>query len=322
MPTSKLDSLISKGKYTSVYVATVFKTEMRVAVKSYTSVDIDGWNRECKMYLHYKIMHDNILVCFGAGLTKIANCLNVGSVVPDKNLFSFKSSKSLNFLLMTEYHINKSLDEWLEKNLITIKKALEFIKGLCEGLSYLHSYKSATDYFKPVIVHRDLKASNILVKSNGCCCISDFGLAIDLSDDFHNERISQVGTIRYMAPEILDGCVCYRRDILPMIDIYALGLIIWEIITRCKDCEGYHETFQRAYAKELGPYPTKEMAHYLVVSSKFRPPLIASWRNNKVTAYYAYLLHIDSRSSSRCYDRMLGTCRGYQNFCQLRSSTT
>jgi serine/threonine protein kinase len=49
--------------------------------------------------------------------------------------------------------------------------------------------------------------------------------------------IFQVGTLRYMAPEVLDGAVNLRdcESSLKQIDIYALGLVIWETASRCTD---------------------------------------------------------------------------------------
>ena len=63
------------------------------------------------------------------------------------------------------------------------------------------------------MAHRDVKAKNILIKNNGECCIGDLGLAI--RDDYfksHNYELEpnpnlQVGTKRYMAPEILSNTI-------------------------------------------------------------------------------------------------------------------
>ena len=45
--------------------------------------------------------------------------------------------------------------------------------------------------------------------------------------------LSQVGTLRYMAPEVLEGAVTFSRGSYLKIDMYALGLVIWEMISRC-----------------------------------------------------------------------------------------
>lgn len=45
--------------------------------------------------------------------------------------------------------------------------------------------------------------------------------------------IFQVGTARYMAPEALEGAMTFTRDSFLRIDMYAVGLVIWELMTRC-----------------------------------------------------------------------------------------
>ncbi|KAF1745047.1 hypothetical protein MXB_1845, partial [Myxobolus squamalis] len=279
MPKARLDDVISRATATTIYKATLLKLSYPVAVKVYNSHDVEGWNRECNIYLNYKILHDNILSCKGAGLAKTGKKMGPGFIVPDNSLYCLKKKSMFNFLLMIDYHPTGSLDGFLLNNLIGVSDVIRIITDICRGLEYLHSSSCRSTAFKPVIVHRDIKASNILIKNDGTCCIADFGLAIDLDDDLHCGKISQVGTVRYMAPEILDGCISYRRDVLPMIDVYALGLVIWEVLTRCKDSEGslsffiqeYNQIFERAYFKELGSSPTKEMVHYFVVNCKSRP---------------------------------------------------
>lgn len=48
----------------------------------------------------------------------------------------------------------------------------------------------------------------------------------------------QVGTRRYMAPEVLEGAINFQRDSFLRIDMYALGLVLWELAARCKAADG------------------------------------------------------------------------------------
>jgi tetratricopeptide (TPR) repeat protein len=79
------------------------------------------------------------------------------------------------------------------------------------------------------IVHRDLKPSNVLYTSDGVPKITDFGLAkrID-SDDGHTESGQIMGSPSYMAPEQARG---QSRNVGPAADIYALGAILYEMLT-------------------------------------------------------------------------------------------
>lgn len=48
----------------------------------------------------------------------------------------------------------------------------------------------------------------------------------------------QVGTWRYMAPEVLDGAISFQRDAFLRIDMYAVGLVLWELVSRCSAVDG------------------------------------------------------------------------------------
>jgi serine/threonine protein kinase len=79
------------------------------------------------------------------------------------------------------------------------------------------------------IIHRDLKPSNVLYTSDGVPKITDFGLAkrID-SDDHHTESGQIMGSPSYMAPEQARG---HTKDVGPAADVYALGAILYEMLT-------------------------------------------------------------------------------------------
>jgi serine/threonine-protein kinase len=78
------------------------------------------------------------------------------------------------------------------------------------------------------VVHRDLKPANVLLAADGTPKISDFGLAKRLDDAAGRTQTGSVlGTPSYMAPEQAEG----RKDVGPAADIYALGAILYELLT-------------------------------------------------------------------------------------------
>lgn len=110
--------------------------------------------------------------------------------------------------------------------------------NVASGLAHLH----ATRIFpkgdeKIAIAHRDVKSSNILVRSDLTCCISDLGLAIALNpNELDKIAISgQAGSLCYMAPEALEANVNLNDvESFKQIDVFAMGLVIWEIFSRCE----------------------------------------------------------------------------------------
>lgn len=90
-------------------------------------------------------------------------------------------------------------------------KSSEFLKSrsiIFEGLAHLHSISGATinQEAKPSIAHRDFKSKNVLLGCNFRACIADFGLALVFYPNTTcGDAHGQVGTRRYMAPEVLEG---------------------------------------------------------------------------------------------------------------------
>ncbi|MCS6851577.1 MAG: serine/threonine protein kinase [Gemmataceae bacterium] len=99
-------------------------------------------------------------------------------------------------------------------------KAAELVEALAGAVATAH---------RRGIIHRDLKPGNILLTSDGAPKITDFGLAKRLDSPFGATRTGDIlGTPQYMAPEQAAGRV---REIGPWTDIYALGTILYDLLT-------------------------------------------------------------------------------------------
>lgn len=59
-----------------------------------------------------------------------------------------------------------------------------------------------------------------------------------MTDVFCDLFFRQVGTRRYMAPEVLEGAINFQRDSFLRIDMYAMGLVLWELVSRCSEADG------------------------------------------------------------------------------------
>ncbi|XP_074296050.1 putative LRR receptor-like serine/threonine-protein kinase At1g56130 isoform X3 [Silene latifolia] len=126
-------------------------------------------------------------------------------------------------LLVYEYLENKSLDQALfgDSNLnLNWAKRFEICVGVARGLTYLHQDSSVR------IVHRDVKASNILLDADLNPKISDFGLA-KLYDDKKTHISTRVaGTIGYLAPEY-----AMRGHLTDKVDVFGFGVVALEVVS-------------------------------------------------------------------------------------------
>lgn len=149
-------------------------------------------------------------------LRGISQCMNLKS--PHLvTIFDVKYNEQNRPFVIMEYVSGVSLRDLLKEspNGLGTQKAAFFLREIGKGLSFLHECG---------IVHRDLKPSNIFYE-NGYVKIGDYGLTKAISASRHSGQTITVGTVHYMAPEI--GAGCYDRSI----DIYALGVLLYEILT-------------------------------------------------------------------------------------------
>jgi len=123
-----------------------------------------------------------------------------------------------------------------------LKEVGELIRQLLDGLGYAHAQG---------VVHRDIKPSNILINIEGRLKLTDFGIArIDSS------TLTQVGEIMgspgYMSPEQFLG-----TDIDARGDIYAVGVIAYELLTNRRPFTGNNAEVMRQALKERAPNPSE-----------------------------------------------------------------
>ncbi|KAE8731575.1 putative serine/threonine-protein kinase [Hibiscus syriacus] len=127
--------------------------------------------------------------------------------------------------LVYNYMENNSLAQVLlgrEQNRIKLgwEARQEISLGVARGLAYLH------DEVRPHIVHRDIKASNILLNQNLVPKVSDFGLSRVLRNDVSHISTHVAGTLGYLAPEYAFSGRLTRKT-----DVYSFGVLLLEIIS-------------------------------------------------------------------------------------------
>ncbi|XP_049389587.1 cysteine-rich receptor-like protein kinase 2 [Solanum stenotomum] len=154
------------------------------------------------------------------------NEVNIISSVHHKNLTRLLgySTSGPESLLVYELLPNQSLDRFIfdpiKGKALNWEKRFEIIIGTAEGMVYLHENTNTR------IIHRDIKASNILLDSRLRAKIADFGLVRSFQEDKSHISTVLAGTLGYMAPEYLT-----RGQLTEKADVYSFGVLLLEIVT-------------------------------------------------------------------------------------------
>uniref|UniRef100_A0A0R3S1C0 Serine/threonine-protein kinase receptor n=1 Tax=Elaeophora elaphi TaxID=1147741 RepID=A0A0R3S1C0_9BILA len=259
--------LVARGRFGQVFRGML--DNETVAVKVFPSVDVNSWIVEQEIYA-------------------------IASLRRHKNILRYLSAEvhGNDFWLITEFHDNGSLFDFLHFHVLTLQESLKVIASMLRG---------------------DFKSRNVLLKLDLTSVIADFGLALKCengqmpSDDNHG----QVGTRRYMSPEVLEGATEFTAFAFRQIDVYAAALVLWEILSRTSmDKDDVVGEYERPYEAEAGVQPTLHDMRRVVAVEKKRPSIRASVIEHNIggvlwkTAEDMWDMEPDGRITSGCaYER-------------------
>jgi hypothetical protein len=186
-------------------------------------------------------------------LRGIAQCLNLKH--PHLvSLYDLKTDPQGEHWVVMEYIAGEPLSVVLNRHPqgLPPELAQQWFLSLAQAVAYLHDHG---------IVHRDLKPGNIFIE-NGALKVGDYGLSKFISSSQRTAQTQSVGTVYYMAPEISTGN--YNKQI----DIYAAGIILYEMLTGKVPFEG--ESAGEILMKHLTTPPdlTKLPAAYVPIVAK------------------------------------------------------
>ncbi|KZV20087.1 leucine-rich repeat receptor protein kinase EXS [Dorcoceras hygrometricum] len=202
------DLIVGDGSFGLVYKARLSSSQV-VAVKRLSTDAFQGLREfRAEMETLGKIRHPNIIKLLGycvAGSERV---------------------------LIYEFMENGSLDQWLYDTLegesgevelrsrLSWQTRIKIVGSLAKGLCYMHNWTTP-------IIHRDIKASNVLLDSSFESHIADFGLARCIQGSHSHFSTQVAGTLGYMPPEYINGSTMAT---MPG-DVYSFGVLLLEAVT-------------------------------------------------------------------------------------------
>ena len=228
----RIDELIGKGGMGTVYCATHIQLDDKIAVKVLNPELVNNKNAierfRQEALAARRIKHQNAAQVTDFGVT----------------------ADNLVYLVM-EFVVGRTLRELMQEGVIEYRRAAKLLSQICAGIGAAHEKN---------IIHRDLKPENIMVQEEKdgreIVKVLDFGIAKLLADDAEGKQRAQltlagmiIGTPEYMSPE-----QCQSRGVGPASDIYAIGVIAYEMLSGATPFTG--KSAADLFVKHLHARPT------------------------------------------------------------------
>jgi len=267
---------IARGKFGTVY--TGISSGSKVALKVFSPDQREFFENEKYIYQILEKCQEE-------------SNLDARNIIRFHGYSEYTALGSANLILVLQRINPGTLRDALSASFLTLPQTIKLMRGIAKGMSFLHGENKDG----VIIAHRDLTSKNILVDENFTPYLSDFGLSLRINGSkyyFAGEEhqaelngLSEVGTQRYMAPELLDGAVNLKdcENALKQMDVYALALILWEVGNVCTEFRLTGEIqYVLPYEVEIGKDITKENLTRFVVTRRDRPSFV-QWRDSQLT---------------------------------------
>lgn len=211
----RIDSVLGKGSFSHVYKAMVDEVDRAVAIKVLKPVYNEQGVPSYSPQLEARFLRE----------AKLLSELQDPHTI---RLYDYGRSDGGLLFMIFEFIDGRDLAEVLLEGRLNPDRAVHILTQVLESLREAHLHG---------IVHRDIKPANILIYTYlgdpDRAKLLDFGVAKDLDAALQlTTRNMRIGTMRYMSPEQVRGDI-----VTPASDIYALGLVLYEMLVGCKAIE-------------------------------------------------------------------------------------
>ena len=196
----ELRRVAGKGGMANVYEALNLQTNQKVAVKVFKREDesmLRRFIREARVMA--SLQHEHLVPIIDSGQCQIQGAERYYIVMP--------------------FFEGGTLRAHIRRSPLTLQEVCQILQSIAGALDYIHGLG---------IVHRDIKASNILLDANGEVFLTDFGIARLSTDATQLTSTGDVlGTVDYVAPELFEE----HRRADARSDLYSLGVLLYEMVT-------------------------------------------------------------------------------------------
>ncbi|KAL2512520.1 ACT-like protein tyrosine kinase family protein [Abeliophyllum distichum] len=190
----KIENKVASGSYGDLYKGKYCSQEVAIKI-----LKAERSNSELQkefaqeVYIMRKVRHKNVVQFIGA------------------------CTRHPNLCIVTEYMSGGSVYDYLHKQKGTFKfpSLLKVAIDVSKGMNYLHQNN---------IIHRDLKAANLLMDENEVVKVADFGVARVKAQT--GVMTAETGTYRWMAPEVIE-----HKPYDHKADVFSFGVVLWELLT-------------------------------------------------------------------------------------------
>ncbi|KAI5069934.1 hypothetical protein GOP47_0014277 [Adiantum capillus-veneris] len=190
----KLEHKVASGSFGDLYKGTYCGQDVAIKLlkhENFSSQIEREFSQE--VFIMRKVRHKNVVQFIGA------------------------CTKASRFCIVTEFMAGGSLYDYLHRQNRVFKSPmlLRVALDIAKGMDYLHQNN---------IIHRDLKAANLLLDENEVVKVADFGVARFQSQS--GAMTAETGTYRWMAPEVISHLPYGHKA-----DIFSFGIVLWELLT-------------------------------------------------------------------------------------------
>ncbi|KAJ9189494.1 hypothetical protein P3X46_000779 [Hevea brasiliensis] len=190
----KFENKVASGSYGDLYKGTYCSQEVAIKVLKPERIDSDMQKEFAQeVFIMRKVRHKNVVQFIGA------------------------CTKPPSLCIVTEFMSGGSVYDYLHKQKGVFKppSLLKVAIDVSKGMNYLHQNN---------IIHRDLKAANLLMDENEVVKVADFGVARVKAQS--GVMTAETGTYRWMAPEVIE-----HKPYDHKADVFSFGIVLWELLT-------------------------------------------------------------------------------------------